>query len=278
LSRRRAINGLPNDLLPQYPASYAAPNVIAVAATTNTDTRRVFFQLRGEDGASRRPGVDILSTIRNGGYGFRAAPRWRRRTSRAPRRLTLSHCALNTADLKTVLVDSVDPVPAMATTTISGGRLNVHKALLSCSEPPGTPANLTAIAGDKQIKLTWSAAANAATYRVKRSNTPGGPFTTVASGIKATQYTNSNLSNGTTYYYVVSAANILGESGDSNEASATPKLPADMDISAFTVPLTAIAGSTISVSVTTKNARHRIRRSLDDAVLRLDQRRVRPDR
>jgi subtilase family serine protease len=247
-------NGLPNDLVPQYPASYAAPNVIAVAATTNTDTRASFSNYGVKTVHLGAPGVNILSTIRGGVYGFSNGTSMATPHVSGAAALTLSHCALDTADLKTVLVDSVDPVPALATRTISGGRLNVHKALLSCSDPPGAPTNLTAIAGDGQIKLTWSAAANAATYRVKRSDAPGGPYTTIASSIKATQYINTNLTNGTTYYYVVSAANILGESGDSNEASATPKLPADMDVSAFTVPSTAIAGSTISVSVTTKNA------------------------
>ena len=59
--------------------------------------------------------------------------------------------------------------------------------------------------------------------------------------------------NERTYYYVVSATNGLGESGDSNEASATPKAPADLLVSALVVPSNAGAATTISASVTTRN-------------------------
>jgi len=37
--------------------------------------------------------------------------------------------------------------------------------------------------------------------------------------VKATTYTDNAVVNDTTYYYVVSASNMLGESGDSNEAT-----------------------------------------------------------
>jgi subtilase family serine protease len=51
----------------------------------------------------------------------------------------------------------------------------------------------------------------------------------------------------------VSARNVLGESGDSNEASATPQAPPDVVVSSFTVPTYVGAGTTILVSITTKN-------------------------
>ena len=63
----------------------------------------------------------------------------------------------------------------------------------------------------------------ATSYNVKRSTTDGGPYTTIASGVTTTSYTNTGLTNGTTYYYVVSAVNSVGESGNSNQASATPQ-------------------------------------------------------
>ena len=41
-------------------------------------------------------------------------------------------------------------------------------------------------------------------YRVKRATTNGGPYTTVTT-VTTVSYTNTGLTNGTTYYYVVSA-------------------------------------------------------------------------
>jgi len=66
-------------------------------------------------------------------------------------------------------------------------------------------------------------AVGAGSYRVKRATTSGGPYTTIASPF-TTSYTDSGLTNGTTYYYVISAVNSAGESPDSSQVSATPQL------------------------------------------------------
>src|SRR5262245_49819083 len=88
--------------------------------------------------------------------------------------------------------------------------------------PPPAPTGLTAIPGNAQVTLNWNASSGAASYNVKRSTTNGGPYTTIATGVTATNFTNTQLVNGTTYFYVVSAVNSAGESGNSNQASATP--------------------------------------------------------
>src|SRR4029453_12971056 len=88
---------------------------------------------------------------------------------------------------------------------------------------------------------------------VKRSLTPGGPYSPLVSDLQATTYVDLAVVNGTTYYYVVSASNSLGESGDSNEASATPAIPPDVVVSSFVTPATSGAGLTSILSVTTKN-------------------------
>ncbi len=117
---------------------------------------------------------------------------------------------------------------------------------------PAAPLNLTATAGNQQLSLAWTASTGATSYNVKRSATNGGPYTTVASPV-STSYTDTNVTNGTTYYYVVTAVNGSGESANSNQASATPSAgpappapPAPPTTSSCTVPISAVntAGNT----------------------------------
>lgn len=88
--------------------------------------------------------------------------------------------------------------------------------------PPTTPTGLTATAGNLQVGLNWDSSPGATSYNIKRATVSGGPFVTIASGVKPPTYTDASLVNGTAYYYVVSAVNSMGESSDSSSASATP--------------------------------------------------------
>ncbi|SHJ18486.1 fibronectin type III domain-containing protein [Propionispora hippei] len=85
------------------------------------------------------------------------------------------------------------------------------------------PTNLTAIPGDSQVTLNWDAVTDVTSYNVKRSTTAGGPHETIATTIAGTSYVDTNVTNGTAYYYVVAAVNGDGEGVISNEASATPQ-------------------------------------------------------
>jgi hypothetical protein len=74
------------------------------------------------------------------------------------------------------------------------------------------------------------AAVTATSYNVKRATSEGGTYTTIGSPA-GTSFNDTGLTNGTTYYYVVSAVNGFGESADSAEVDATPEL-----ITTVTVP------------------------------------------
>jgi fibronectin type 3 domain-containing protein len=96
---------------------------------------------------------------------------------------------------------------------------------------PATPTGLQATAGNAQVSLTWNASTGANSYNVKRSITSGGPFNTTLASPATTTYTDAAVTNGTTYYYVVSAVNATGESANSVQVSATPAVPtADITI------------------------------------------------
>ncbi len=87
---------------------------------------------------------------------------------------------------------------------------------------PAAPTGLTASGGNGQVSLSWTASTGAASYNVKRSTTSGGPYGTLVASPPVTNYVDTTVANSTTYYYVVTAVNSSGESGNSNQASATP--------------------------------------------------------
>ncbi|HXI72116.1 MAG TPA: family 16 glycosylhydrolase [Verrucomicrobiae bacterium] len=86
---------------------------------------------------------------------------------------------------------------------------------------PAAPTGLTATPGVSQVFLKWNSLAGAS-YDVKRATASGGPYTSVFSGLTSTNCTDTGLTNGVTYYYVVSA-DVLGcASTNSAFTSATP--------------------------------------------------------
>jgi large repetitive protein len=92
---------------------------------------------------------------------------------------------------------------------------------------PLPPTDLSAVAGNSSVALTWSPSAGASLYNVLRGTTAGGENPSpVASNLTSAAYTDTTVTNGTAYFYQVTAANTAGVSGPSNEASATPALPA----------------------------------------------------
>lgn len=96
--------------------------------------------------------------------------------------------------------------------------------------PPPAPESVTATTQKKAILIEWNSAAGATAYTVKRSQSPAGPFTTLAANLQSTSYTDTALSHNTRYYYTVSASNTAGHSADSSVASAlavlkTPSAP-----------------------------------------------------
>jgi len=93
--------------------------------------------------------------------------------------------------------------------------------------PPGAPTALSALAGDTTVSLSWTpptfdGGSPITGYRIYRGTSPNPTVALTPDLGVVTSFQDSGLSNGTTYYYKVSALNTNGEGPLSNQASATP--------------------------------------------------------
>jgi fibronectin type 3 domain-containing protein len=112
-------------------------------------------------------------------------------------------------------------VAAFNSTGQSANSAQVSATPTAPASIPAAPTALQASAGNAQVSLAWTASTGASSYHVKRSTTSSGPYTQISAPTSA-NFTDTSLTNGTTYYYVVSALNAAGESANSTQASATP--------------------------------------------------------
>ncbi len=107
------------------------------------------------------------------------------------------------------------------TYTGATNHLSSYAPLVSSgSNPPPTPANFGIAAGDRQLTLSWTASTGATKYYIYKKSGELYPY--LAQTIN-TSYTDGSLTNGTTYYYRVSALNADNDESTSTEpVSGTP--------------------------------------------------------
>lgn len=110
--------------------------------------------------------------------------------------------------------------------------------------PPAVPTGLVATAGDRQISLNWdnSGASDFANFKVYRAPSLAGSYVLIVTRT-VSDYINTGLTNGTPYYYKVSAVDSSGnESAQSSAVTATPVgVPGDTTPPAAPTGLTATA-------------------------------------
>src|SRR5215813_8956984 len=135
-------NNSNNNTTAFFPANYDAPNVVSVAATDNRDAKSSFSNFGATTVDLGAPGTNILSTVRNGGFSVFSGTSMATPHVSGAAALVLSRCTLTTAQLKSNLLNNVDPVSSLSGRTVTGGRLNVDKAIRACSGGGNQPTTI----------------------------------------------------------------------------------------------------------------------------------------
>lgn len=98
--------------------------------------------------------------------------------------------------------------------------------------PPAMPTGLAAVANNNSVELNWddNAESDLGSYRVYRSVTSSNGYASIATGLGSSAYIDTQITNGTTYYYVVTALdNSANESLPSEEVSTTGVVTTPLD-------------------------------------------------
>lgn len=119
-----------NDSRPHYPSNYKVDNVIAVAATQQNDALASFSSYGRTTVDLAAPGVGILSTTRNN--KFRSMSGTSMATPHVAGAVALikaAHPKMTAAELKDKLLSTVDQVALLDGKVLTGGRLNLQRAV-----------------------------------------------------------------------------------------------------------------------------------------------------
>ncbi|RJP23126.1 MAG: hypothetical protein C4520_06850 [Candidatus Abyssobacteria bacterium SURF_5] len=123
--------GEDNDTEPRnYPSSYTQYNIVAVAATTPSDALSSYSNYGASSVDLGAPGDDIFSTLPGNQYGYSSGTSMATpHVAGAAALLWAYYPDLQNADIKDRLLQNVDPVPSLEGLLLTGGRLNIAKAL-----------------------------------------------------------------------------------------------------------------------------------------------------
>jgi len=147
--------------------------------------------------------------------------------ARMPGRLEANSEADSTEDLTLPAATSVRapdgaaPLVALSALALSACGSSADPSTPPTLSVPAVPSGLVATSGSGQVVLAWSASANATGYSIGRSTVSAGPYPSIGTSASPS-FTDSGVTNGTTYYYVVSAADAAGASAQSAPVAGTP--------------------------------------------------------
>jgi thermitase len=126
----------------RYPCGYDRPTEICVTASNDRNELPSWANYGPHTVNLAAPGVSIYSTLRENKYGYLSGGSMASAQVAAAAALILSvKPSLSATELKADILDNVAPEPALSDKVITGGILDICKALPGCEEPPPPPPN-----------------------------------------------------------------------------------------------------------------------------------------
>ena len=139
--------------------------------------------------------------------------------------ITGSFSTYQHAVIQAQLLAGQNSIEQFAITAHGISRVDELTVTTASGSSPADPTNLTGVAGNGQVALSWTAGSGAAAYNVYRGTVYDGEATTPIATVTGTSYTDTGATNGTLYFYEVAATNSTGISPDSNQITMTPMAP-----------------------------------------------------
>ena len=132
----------------RYPCRYDLPNEICVTATDDNDLLPSWANYGPHTVDLAAPGVSIYSTLREDAYGYLSGGSMAAAQVAGAAALILSvDNSLSATELKADILHNVDKLPSLAGKVLTGGRLDVCKALPGCEATPDATTAATPAAG-----------------------------------------------------------------------------------------------------------------------------------
>ena len=209
-SESSQVSGIPSTTTTSDTTAPSSPSVSINSGATSSTSTSVTLTLSATDNV----GVTAYYASETSTTPSASATGWTSVTSTTSYSASVSFALSSGSATKTVYVwfkDAAGNISASSSDSITLG------------SAPSAPTGVSATAGSSQVSISWSSVSGATSYNIYWSTTSGVTKTT---GTKITggtsPYAHTGLTNGTTYYYVVTAVNSYGESSESSQVSATP--------------------------------------------------------